>query len=118
MSKIEVENLAKIPGVPRGRCPDLLGCGRCCFEGWSFDRLYTCWKWVHQERTAKGDQNEADEIIYKNPPGVDHCRHHPRYCRFHQNQFADRSSSIDAFHYLDHFLRNPHRDNHLVRVGL
>ena len=62
----------------------------------------------------EGNQNEADEIIYKNPHGADHCRRHHRYCRFQQNQFADRSASNNAFHCLDHFLRAPHRDHPFV----
>ena len=63
-------------------------------------------------------QYEADEIIHKNPPGVDRCCRRHRYDRFPQNQLADRDAPHDPLHPLDDRVRDPHRDNHLVRAGL
>lgn len=67
---------------------------------------------------SKGNQHETNETIYKNPHGTDHCRYPHRYRSIYQNQFKKWCASDDTIHYLDHFLRNPHWDNHLVCIGL
>ena len=67
---------------------------------------------------GKGLHHEVNETIHTNPHGTDHSRHHPWDCHFFQNPFADRRASFDAFHTLDHFLGDPHRDHHLVRDGI